>query len=133
MHLQSRPILTITALAFALASGLYSEVSADELKEAKVTQVIQDVQVLPSNASPRPAAVNDDVRQGTAVRTGAQSRSELTFKDKTITRLGEKTSFSVGEGSRTIDLTSGQFLLYVPKKAGGAKVKAGPVTAAITG
>jgi len=133
MHLQSRPILTITALALALASGLYSEVSADELKEAKVTQVIQDVQVLPSNASPRPAAVNDDVRQGTAVRTGAQSRSELTFKDKTITRLGEKTSFSVGEGSRTIDLTSGQFLLYVPKKAGGAKVKAGPVTAAITG
>ena len=133
MHLQSRPILTIAALAFALASGLYNEVSADELKEAKVTQVIQDVQVLPSNASPRPAAVNDDVRQGTAVRTGAQSRSELTFKDKTITRLGEKTSFSVGQGSRTIDLGSGQFLLYVPKKAGGAKVKAGPVTAAITG
>ena len=133
MHLQSRPILTITALTFALASGLYNEVSADELKEAKVTQVIQDVQVLPSNASPRPAAVNDDVRQGTAVRTGAQSRSELTFKDKTITRLGEKTSFSVGQGSRTIDLGSGQFLLYVPKKAGGAKVKAGPVTAAITG
>jgi hypothetical protein len=133
MHLQPRSILTTAALAFALASGLRNEVSADELKEAKVTQVIQDVQVLPSNASPRPAAVNDDVRQGTAVRTGAQSRSELTFKDKTITRLGEKTSFSVGEGSRTIDLGSGQFLLYVPKKAGGAKVKAGPVTAAITG
>jgi len=28
---------------------------------------------------------------------------------------------------------SGQFLLYVPKKSGGAKVKMGPVTAAITG
>src|ERR1700757_155261 len=133
MHLQSRPILTTAALAFALASGLYSEVSADELKEAKVTQVIQDVQVLPSNASPRPAAVNDNVRQGTAVQTGVQSRSELTFKDQTITRLGEKTIFSVGEGARTIDLGSGQFLLCVPKKAGGAKVKAGAVTAAITG
>jgi hypothetical protein len=77
--------------------------------------------------------VNDNVRHGTAVQTGAQSRSELTFKDQTITRLGEKTIFSVGEAPRTIDLGSGQFLLYAPKKAGGAKIKAGPVTAAITG
>jgi hypothetical protein len=74
-----------------------------------------------------------NVHQGTAVQTGVQSRSELTFKDQTITRLGEKTIFSVGEGPRTIDLGSGQFLLYAPKKAGGAKVKAGAVTAAITG
>ncbi len=133
MHIQSRFILTIASLALALASGFPNEVSADELKQARVTQVIQDVRVLPSNASPRPAAVNEDVRQGTAVQTGGQSRSELTFKDQTITRLGEKTIFSVGEGSRTIDLGSGQFLLYAPKKAGGAKVKMGPVTAAITG
>jgi hypothetical protein len=131
MHIPFRYILTIVALA--LTSGLATEVNADELKEPKVTQVIQDVRVLPSNASPRPAAVNDNVRQGTAVQTGVQSRSELTFKDQTITRLGEKTIFSVGEGPRTIDLGSGQFLLYAPKKAGGAKVKAGPVTAAITG
>src|SRR5207249_8283125 len=88
---------------------------------------------LPSNASPRPAVVNDNVHQGTAVQTGTQSRSELTFKDQTITRLGEKTIFSVGEGARTIDLGSGQILLYVPKKSGGAKVKMGPVTAAISG
>jgi len=133
MHIHSRFILTIASLAFALASGLPNEINADELKQSKVTQVIQDVRVLPSNASPRPAAVNDDVHQGTAVQTGVQSRSELTFKDQTITRLGEKTIFSVGGGSRTIDLGSGQFLLYAPKKAGGAKVKMGAVTAAITG
>jgi len=133
MHIQSRFILTIASLAFALASGIPNQVRADELKEAKVTQVIQDVRVRPSNASPRPAAVNEDVRQGTAVQTGVQSRSELTFKDQTITRLGEQTIFSVGQGPRTIDLGSGQFLLYAPKKAGGAKVKMGSVTAAITG
>src|SRR5881396_96577 len=133
MNIQIRVILTIASLAPALAICLPNGVSAEELKEAKVTQVVQDVKVLPSNASPRPAAVNDNVRPGTAVQTGVQSRSELTFKDQTITRLGEKTIFSVGGGARTIDLGSGQFLLYVPKKAGGAKVKAGPVTAAITG
>src|SRR5213595_2456715 len=125
MNIQFRVSLTIASLAFALAGWLPNQVRADELKEAKVTQVIQDVKVLPSYAAPRPAAVNDNVRQGTAVQTGVQSRSELTFKDQTITRLGEKTIFSVGEGSRNIDLGSGQFLLYVPKKAGGAKVKMG--------
>ena len=133
MNIQFRFILTSAALSLALGIWLPKELSADELKEAKVTQVVQDVKLLPSNASARPAAVNDNVRQGTAVETGVQSRSELTFKDKTITRLGERTIFSVGEGARTIDLGSGQFLLYVPKKAGGANVKMGPVTAAITG
>jgi FecR protein len=132
-HIRNRIVLLIAAFAFALAVGLPNKISADELKEAKVTQVIQDVRVLPSNAAARPAALNDRVRQGTGVQTGVRSRSELTFKDQTITRLGEKTIFSVGEGPRTLDLGSGQFLLSVPKKAGGAKVKAGVVTAAITG
>ncbi len=129
MNIQTPVILTIASVAILLPN----QVSADDLKEAKVTQVIQDVKVLPSNSAPRAASLNDNVRPGTAVQTGVQSRSELTFKDKTITRLGEKTIFSVGEGARTIDLGSGQFLLYVPKKAGGAKIKMGPVTAAITG
>ena len=133
MHIQIRVTLTIASLAFALANWLPTEVSAADLKEAQVTQVIQDVRLLPSNASPRPATVNDNVRQGTAVQTGVQSRSELTFKDQTITRLGEKTIFSAGEGARTIDLGRGQFLLYVPKNSGSAKVKTGTVTAAVTG
>ena len=133
MNIHFRLLLTIASLPVVLASWLPSEVRAADLKEAQVTQVIQDVKLLPSNASPRPAAVRDNVRQGTAVQTGVQSRSELTFKDQTITRLGEKTIFSVGEGTRTIELSSGQFLLSVPKKSGGAKVKMGPVTAAITG
>ena len=133
MNIQFRVILTIGSLAVALAIWFPSSVRADELKEAKVTQIIQDVRVLPSGAAARPAALNDDVRQGTGVRTGIQSRSELTFKDQTITRLGEKTIYSPGAGVRTIDVGSGQFLLYLPKKSGGAKVKMGPVTAAITG
>src|SRR5213083_405123 len=132
MHIQSRFILTIATLAFALASGLPNEVSADDLKEAKVTQVVQDVKVVPSGAAARPVVVNETVRQGNAVQTGTQSRSELTFRDQTITRLGEKTIYNIG-GGRTVELGSGQFLLYVPKKAGGAKVKMGSVTAAITG
>jgi len=130
---ERRCILVVAPVAFALANWLPNQISAAELQEARVTQVVQDVKVLPSGSAARPAAVNETVRQGNAVQTGVQSRSELTFKDQTITRLGEKTIFNVGGQGRTIDMGSGQFLLYVPKNSGGAKVKMGPVTAAITG
>ena len=130
--MERRCILLVAPLVCAMANWVPSHVIAAELEEAQVTQVVQDVKVVPSGATARPATMNETVRQGNAVQTGAQSRSELTFKDQTITRLGEKTIYNVG-GGRTIDLGSGQFLLYVPKKAGGAKVKMGPVTAAITG
>ena len=116
-----------------LVSWLPNEVAALDFSQARVTQVVQDVKVVPSGAAARPAAVNETVHKGSAVQTGTQSRSELTFQDQSITRLGEKTIFSVGGGARSIELGSGQFLLYVPKKAGGAKVKMGSVTAAITG
>jgi hypothetical protein len=132
MNMERRYILFVAPLAFALANWLPNEMLAADLQEAKVTQVVQDVKVVPAGAAPRPATVNETVTQGHAVQTGVQSRSELTFRDKTITRLGEKTIYTVG-GGRTIELGTGQFLLYVPKKAGGAKVKMGPVTAAITG
>jgi hypothetical protein len=95
--------------------------------------VIEDVRLLESNASPRAASVNDSVREGTAVRTGTQSRSELTFTDQTLTRLGADTVFKFGAEPRRVDLDNGAVLIYVPKHAGGAKIQTGAATAAITG
>jgi len=132
MNVERRYILFVAPVVCALVNWLPNDLSAEDLAEAKVTQVVQDVKVVPSGSAARPAAVNETVRQGNAVQTGTQSRSELTFKDQTITRLGEKTIYNIG-GGRTIELGSGQFLLYVPKNKGGAQVKMGPVTAAITG
>src|SRR6058998_3170829 len=132
MSMERRYILLVASVALASVSWLPNQATAADLQEAKVTQVVQDVKVVPAGAAARTVTVNETVRQGNAVQTGAQSRSELTFRDQTITRLGEKTIYTVG-GGREIELGSGQFLLYVPKKAGGAKVKMGPVTAAITG
>jgi hypothetical protein len=132
MNMERRCILLVAPLAIALANWLPNALLAEDLQQAKVTQVVQDVKVVPPGAAARPVAVNETVTQGNAVQTGTQSRSELTFRDQTITRLGEKTIYTIG-GGRTIQLGSGQFLLYVPKKKGGATVKMGPVTAAITG
>src|SRR5438093_4804043 len=133
MNMERRYILLVAPAAFALVNWLPNGLSAADLEEAKVTQVVQDVKVVPSGSAARAVTVNETVRQGNAVQTGTQSRSELTFKDETITRLGEKTSFTVGKEGRTIAMGNGQFLLYVPKNKGGAKIKMGAVTAAITG
>jgi hypothetical protein len=133
MNIRPRGILLVAPVALAFVNWLPHEVIALDFSQGRVTQVVQDVKVVPSGSAARPAALNETVHQGSAVQTGTQSRSELTFQDQTITRLGENTIFTVGQGARTVELGSGQFLLYVPKKAGGAKVKMGSVTAAITG
>src|SRR3954469_25626783 len=103
------------------------------MREARVTQIVKDVKIQSPEAAPRPATTSDTVRGDTAVRTGADSRAELTFGDLTIARLGANTIFSFNEGSRTVDLGNGAILLRVPKGSGGAKIQTAAVTAAITG
>ena len=103
------------------------------VEQARVSQVIKDVKLLPGQAAPRPAAVSDEVKNGTAVRTGVESRAELTFTDQTLARLGANTIFSFNEGTRNLQLGGGAMLLRVPKDAGGARINTAAVTAAITG
>src|SRR5437868_9469292 len=121
--------LCLLVLVLAMAPAVIGA----ELKEAHVTQVVKDVKLLPNTAAARPAVVSDEVRDGTAVRTGVQSRAELTFTDSTLARLGANTIFSFTEGTRNLDLKDGVMLLRVPKDAGGAKINTAAVTAAITG
>jgi hypothetical protein len=102
-------------------------------KEARVTQIIREVKLLPSEAAERAAAVNDKVSEDTGVRTGGESRSELTFPDLTITRLGSNTIFSFSKAGHTAKVDSGSILLRVPKSSGGGTIKNNAVTVAITG
>jgi len=102
-------------------------------QHARVSQVIQDVRLMEAHGAPRPATVNDTVTQQMGVRTGVESRAELTFTDLTITRLGANTIFSFKQGARELDLTSGAVLLQVPPKAPAVKVSTSAVTAAVTG
>ena len=124
-------IRIVSFLSVILGSAV--SVPAAQLKEAQVTQVVKDVKLLPTGAAARPASVSDEVREGTAVRTGVDSRSELKFSDQTLARLGANTLFSFAEGTRNLNLQDGAMLLRVPKGAGGAKISSSAVTAAITG
>src|SRR2546430_15092495 len=97
------------------AAGVASLLFAADQKQARVTEVIHDVRLLAGQTAARPATVNDTVHEGTAVRTGTDSRAELTVLDQTLTRLGANTGFSFGAAARTYDLGSGAILISAPK------------------
>ena len=114
--------------------GLFaSSASAAPLGDGEFTRIINDVKILPVGSSPIPAKPGDRIEGQTAVSTGAQSRAEIRFSDKTITRLGANSVFRMDHSSRTVDLEKGVILLQVPKQMGGAKVRTAAVTAAVTG
>lgn len=99
----------------------------------RVTQVVRDVNLLAPLVAARPARLNDDVTDGSAVHTGADSRAEFTFADRTITRVGANSIFSFNRNGRNINVESGAILLRVPKGSSGARIGSGLVTVGITG
>src|SRR5436190_16033591 len=124
----------ITVCGVLLILGAQTRLAnADTLKEARVSQVIQDVRLLEAHGAPHPAAVNDKVIQGSAVRTGMESRAELTFNDLTITRLGANTIFSFTAGARQAELTQGAILLQVRQGAPAVRANTTAVTVAVMG
>src|SRR4029453_4909168 len=100
MNMRPRSILLVAPVALGSVSLLPNEVIALDFSQAPVTQFVQDVKVRPSGPAAPPATLNETVHQGSAVQTGVKSRSELTFQDQSITRLGEHTIFNVGGGAR---------------------------------
>ncbi len=107
--------------------------SADTLRTANVTAAVNDVQVYPGSGASHLAAIGEKVALPSSVQTGRRSRTELTFNDNTITRLGQNSVFSFREGGRNVELKQGSVLLQVPKNVGGATIRTATVTAAITG
>jgi len=119
----------LTALYLLVAASA----PAAALKQAEFTRVINDVKILPEAATPTPAKVGDTIAGRTAVSTGVQSRAELRYPDKTLTRLGANSIFRMDQGTRTVEVEKGVILLQVPKQLGGAQVRTAAVTAAVTG
>ena len=123
------------ALAALVAAGALITFAWSQTQETEghVTAIFHDVQLLPAQTGARPAAINDKVDDGTALRTGDDSRSELTFADLTITRLGANTIFSFNKAGRSVRLDSGSILLYARKNSGAAEISTKAVSVGITG
>lgn len=134
MNLSSKaPAHSCVVATLVLFAALAFAANPPTKKEARVTQIIKEVNLLPTGEEPRPAVQNAEVNENTGIRTGDQSRSELTFEDLTITRLGANTVFSFNKAGRNGQLDSGSILLRVPKNSGGAEFRTRAVTVGITG
>lgn len=128
-----KPEIVAAGCLFLLGAGLVSGAADSSKDQARVTRIIRDVRLLPAKAKPRPAALDDKVSGGTGVRTGDESRSELTFLDQTITRVGANTLFTFHNAGRNVDLSNGSVLFSVPKNSGGGQMRTNAVTVGISG
>jgi FecR protein len=117
-------------LLFLFVGYVASSLRAEPFDQAEVTKTINLVSLLPQDMR---AVPGDLVKGNTALKTGGNSRAELQFPDLTITRVGSNALFRFIAGSREMVLDSGTMLFSSPKGAGGGKVQAGAVTAAVTG
>jgi len=120
-------------LLVLFSSATVLSLTAAQRKEARVSQVARDVNLLAPHAAARPAHLNDNVPEGSAVRTGVDSRAELTFADLTITRIGANSIFSFEENGRNVNVENGAILLRVPTDSGGAHIRSSALTVGITG
>lgn len=121
------------ALLIAVFAAATSAATAGQLDRATVTKIVNEVDIVAPGGSEKPASLGEILAGKNAVKTGGNSRAQLTFQDQTLARLGANTMFSFERGTRMLDLENGTILLQVPKDAGGATIRSAPVTAAITG
>jgi hypothetical protein len=124
-----KTILLIAALTIA---GRFSGAAAP-LTESTFTEIINEVNTLSAAGDASSAKVSDVLKAPQRVRTGPQSRAELTAPDKTITRVGANTVFSYADNGRTINLEQGNLLFHAPKGLGGGTIKSGGAAAAVLG
>lgn len=107
---------------------------AIDLKQSKITQVVNDVEIISAaDQKQKTAALDDIFSMPDILRTGAASRAELTAQDQTVTRVGANTIFSFDPENRTIDLKQGSLLFHSPHGKGGGTIHTGSATASVLG
>ncbi|MBA2243028.1 MAG: FecR domain-containing protein [Chthoniobacterales bacterium] len=128
--LRVRALAGAALVTFLLQPGAF----AADLTQAVVRQKVNIVTLAPSlSAASQPVAQGAVVRDENVVRTGTESRAELEFPDLTLARMGANSIFSFDAEARAISCQQGAALFSKPTSSGRIEVRAGAVTAAITG
>ena len=126
-------LFVFITIAASIAAWCPCRLNAAPTNEARITRVKNHVQLGDSKNAVDRASVNDIVREETEVRTGNESRTELTFSDETVVRLAAHTAFDFDRGTHGLNLKDGAVLVQAPKDARGATIHAGGVAAIVAG
>ena len=130
---KGKHLLSWLAAVCTVATLVPGSASAGSHREGEVTIVVQNVDLLAPDGTAQPAALHDEVVDGTLIRTGPDSRTEITFDAQAIARVGANSVCRFKEGIRDLDLNDGIMLLQVPRNQRGARVLAGGIAAAVSG
>jgi len=124
---------TLLITAF-LACATLPALPALPLTESIFTEIIREANVVAAaNKSVAPARTNEVFKVPDLVRTGTDSRVEMTAPDQTITRIGANTVFTFEPGGRDILLQRGSVLFHSPAGGGGGSIKYHGTAAAVLG
>jgi hypothetical protein len=126
--------MKIKILCAVALLGFTGPVVAASLSESTFTDIIKDVNVVAAaTKASAPAKLSELLKAPDLVRTGADSRAELTAPDQTITRVGANTVFSFEASGRSMQLEKGSILFHSPVGKGGGTIKTGGASAAVLG
>ncbi len=130
--------LTIMKTSLVLAGwfvgGNLPALGALPLTESTFTEIVHEANVISAtNKAGIPARTQEVFKVPDLVRTGLDSRVELTAKDHTITRVGANTTFTFAASGRDIELKQGGVLFHAPAGVGGGTIKYRGSAAAVLG
>ncbi|NBV86370.1 MAG: hypothetical protein EBS01_08950, partial [Verrucomicrobia bacterium] len=107
---------------------------ADAIQGLTFTDIVNNVTVIDSVTKQESVPkVGDVLVAPNVLKTGPESRAELVAEDKTVTRVGSNTIFSVEANSRDVNLAQGSVLFNAPKGKGGGRIKSAGATASVLG
>jgi hypothetical protein len=127
--MKTRSLLCLLAASLVAAGR---SLAADQV--ATVTEAVNIVDHGSSQSTASsPAEKGTKIHDGEYVKTGAASRAELQFANKTVSRLGANTVFNYSASANQVDLQAGTILFSKPKDGQQLNIKTEAVTAAIVG
>jgi len=94
---------------------------------ARITFSTKEVHIRGTRGVISPAATGEAVSAGVTVENGAKARSEITFANRTITRLGSNSILFLKDGTETMQLREGAVLFQIPKGS-TAEIDTAPIS-----
>ena len=94
---------------------------------ARITFATKEVHIRGARGTISPAATGQGLGAGATVENGAKARSEITFANRNIARLGSNSSLFLQDGAETMQLREGAVFFQIPKGS-AAQIDTAPVS-----
>jgi hypothetical protein len=111
------------------ASLTFRHIDAASQNGARMTHVWDDVRLDATQGGPLKVSTGDIVSAGTTINNGAKARSELTFGNRTVARLGANTILNLKADPAKMELLEGAMLFQIPK---GSRAEIGSASIIVT-